>query len=43
MPADALVFSGPEPTTLKRTSESALNDFARKRAEESSAALTGPM
>jgi hypothetical protein len=43
MPAEALVLSGPDPTTLNRTSESALNDFARKRAEDSSAALIGPM
>ena len=43
VPAEALVLSGPAPTTLKRTAESALNDLARKRDAESSAALIGPM
>ena len=42
-PADSLVFSGPEPTTIKRISLSALNDFARNRAADSKAALIGPM
>ena len=43
IPADALVLSGPDPTALKRTALSALNDFERNRTLDSSAALIGPI
>jgi len=43
MPAEADVFSRPAQTALKRISEKALKDLAKKQTVESRAALIGPI
>ena len=41
IPADAEVLRSPGLTELNRTLENALNDFAKKHKDESSAAFAG--